>query len=371
MAGHSKFKNIMHRKGRADAARSKLFSKLSREITVAAKNGLPDPAMNPALRLAVNNAKAESLPKDVIDRAIKKSQMGDAADYSEIRYEGVGPGGVGIVVEVLTDNKNRAAANVRSYFTKLGGNMGATGSVAFNYDRVGQITYPAKVASEDAMMEAAIDAGADDVTSDMDEEGEGHTIYTAFESLNEVAAALEAKFGAAGNTKIAWRPKMQVPVTGEAVGTLMKLLDMLNDDDDVQAVYSNGQTQSVAQIEFDVHPVRRLVQRRPATVSALAAHARTDVPGIQVDADDRVDRVDERDGIGPGALGDRKANACACSGRDQDRLATQQAMGGDVIGSGFHAAISIHSTDFHDPQSACDLHRLLGRWRRPPESLPQ
>lgn len=239
MAGHSKFKNIMHRKGRADAARSKLFSKLSREITVAAKAGLPDPAMNPRLRLAVNNAKAESLPKDVIDRAIKKSQMGDAADYSEIRYEGVAAGGVGIIVEVLTDNKNRAAANVRSYFTKVGGNMGATGSVTFNFDRVGQISYPAKVASEDDMMEAAIEAGADDVTSDMGEEGEGHTVYTAFDGLNEVAAALEAKFGAASNTKIAWRPKMQVPVTGDSVATLMKLLDLLDEDDDVQAVYSN------------------------------------------------------------------------------------------------------------------------------------
>jgi len=140
---------------------------------------------------------------------------------------------------VLTDNRNRAAANVRSYFTKLGGNMGATGSVVFNYDHVGQITYPAKVASEDAMMEAAIEAGADDVTSDMDEEGEGHTVYTAFEDLNEVAAALEARFGPASNTKIAWRPKMQVPVTGDSVTTLMKLLDMLNDDDDVQNVYSN------------------------------------------------------------------------------------------------------------------------------------
>jgi len=239
MAGHSKFKNIMHRKGRADAARSKLFSKLSREITVAAKSGLPDPAMNPRLRLAVNNAKAESLPKDVIDRAIKKSQMGDAADYTEIRYEGVAAGGVGIIVEVMTDNKNRAAANVRSYFTKMGGNMGATGSVTFNFDRVGQISYPAKTASEDEMMEAAIEAGADDVTSDMDEEGEGHTIYTAFEDLNEVAAAMDAKFGAAANTKIAWRPKMQVPVTGDSVATLMKLLDMLDEDDDVQAVYSN------------------------------------------------------------------------------------------------------------------------------------
>lgn len=239
MAGHSKFKNIMHKKGRADAQRSKLFSKLSREITVAAKMGLPDPNMNPRLRLAVNNAKAESVPKDVIERAIKKSQMGDAADYSEIRYEGVGPGGVGIIVEALTDNKNRAAANVRSLFSKMGGNMGATGSVAFNFDRVGEITYPAKVASEDAMMEAAIEAGAQDVESDMDEEGSGHTVYTAFEDLNEVAGALEKVFGEAASTSIIWKPKTTTAVTGDAVATLMRLLDALNDDDDVQNVYSN------------------------------------------------------------------------------------------------------------------------------------
>jgi YebC/PmpR family DNA-binding regulatory protein len=239
MAGHSKFKNIMHRKGRADAARSKLFSKLSREITVAAKTGLPDPAMNPRLRLAVNNAKAESLPKDVIERAIKKSQMGDAADYAEIRYEGMGPGGVGVIVEVLTDNKNRAASNVRSLFSKHGGNLGATGSVTFNFDRLGQIEYPASKASEDDMMEAAIEAGAQDVESDMGEEG-GHTVYTAFEDLNEVSAALEAKFGEASSTKIVWKPKLLNEVTGDAVATLMKLLDGLDEDDDVQNVYSSA-----------------------------------------------------------------------------------------------------------------------------------
>lgn len=240
MAGHSKFKNIMHRKGRADAARSKLFSKLSREITVAAKAGLPDPAMNPRLRLAVNNAKAESLPKDVIERAIKKSQMGDAGDYFEIRYEGIGPGGTGVIVEVLTDNKNRAASNVRSLFTKYGGSLGATGSVTFNFDRLGQIEYPAAKASEDDMMEAAIEAGAQDVESDMDEEGSGHTVYTAFEDLNEVAQTLEAKFGEASSTKIVWKPKMLNPVAGDTVATLMKLLDALDEDDDVQNVYSNA-----------------------------------------------------------------------------------------------------------------------------------
>jgi YebC/PmpR family DNA-binding regulatory protein len=235
MAGHSKFKNIMHRKGRADSARSKLFSKLSREITVAAKAGLPDPNMNARLRLAVNNAKAESLPKDVIDRAIKKASGGDAEAYDEIRYEGFGPGGVGVIVEVLTDNRNRAAANVRSTFSKHGGNLGATGSVAFTWDRVGQIVYAPEAGSEDKVMEAAIEAGAEDVESDED----GHTIYTAFEDLSEVAAALEASLGAAKSTSIAWRPKSRVPLEGDAVATLMKLLDALDDEDDVQNVYSN------------------------------------------------------------------------------------------------------------------------------------
>jgi YebC/PmpR family DNA-binding regulatory protein len=235
MAGHSKFKNIMHRKGRADSARSKLFSKLSREITVAAKAGLPDPAMNARLRLAVNNAKAESLPKDVIDRAIKKASGGDAEAYDEIRYEGFGPGGVGVIVEVLTDNRNRTAANVRSTFSKYGGNLGATGSVAFTWDRVGQIVYGPQAGSEDKVMEAAIEAGAEDVESDED----GHTIYTAFADLSEVAAGLEAALGPAKSTAIAWRPKSRTPVEGDAVATLMKLLEMLEDDDDVQNVYSN------------------------------------------------------------------------------------------------------------------------------------
>ena len=235
MAGHSKFKNIMHRKGRADSARSKLFSKLSREITVAAKAGMPDPNMNARLRLAVNNAKAESLPKDVIDRAIKKASGGDAEAYDEIRYEGFGPGGVGIIVEVLTDNRNRTAANVRSTFSKYGGNLGATGSVAFTWDRVGQIVYGPQAGSEDKVMEAAIEAGAEDVESSE----EGHTIYTAFEDLSEVSAALEASLGAARSTTIAWRPKTRTPVEGDGVATLVKLLEMLDDDDDVQTVYSN------------------------------------------------------------------------------------------------------------------------------------
>jgi len=235
MAGHSKFKNIMHRKGRADAVRSKLFSKLSREITVAAKAGLPDPNMNARLRLAVANAKAESMPKDNIERAIKKGAGADGESYEEIRYEGFGPGGVGLIVEVLTDNRNRAAANVRSIFGKNGGAMGESNTVAFQFDRMGQITYAAKVGSEDKVMEAAIEAGADDVESDE----EGHTVWTAFEDLNEVAQALEATLGEAKSTRIVWRPKSLTPVTGDAVGTLMKLVDSLEDDDDVQNVYGN------------------------------------------------------------------------------------------------------------------------------------
>ena len=236
MAGHSKFKNIMHRKGRADSARSKLFSKLSREITVAAKMGLPDPAMNARLRLAVNNAKAESLPKDVIERAIKKAAGGEAESYDEIRYEGFGPGGVGVIVEALTDNRNRSASTVRSTFTKCGGNLGETGSVSFMWDRVGQIVYGPDAGSEDKVMEAAIEAGADDVESDED----GHIIYSAFESLSETAAALEAALGPAKSTALAWRPKALTPISGDAVATLMKLIETLEDDDDVQNVYSNA-----------------------------------------------------------------------------------------------------------------------------------
>ncbi len=235
MAGHSKFKNIMHRKGRADSVRSKLFSKLSREITVAAKTGMPDPAMNPRLRLAVNNAKAESMPKDNIERAIKKAIGGDADTYDEIRYEGFGPGGVGVIVEVLTDNRNRAAANVRSIFSKHGGNLGETGSVSFMWDRMGEIVYPAAIGSEDKVMEAAIEAGAEDVESDE----ETHTIFTAFDALNEVAQALETALGEAKSTKIIWKPKALTPVSGDAVATLMKMIDALEDDDDVQNVYGN------------------------------------------------------------------------------------------------------------------------------------
>ena len=244
MAGHSKFKNIMHKKGRADAARSKLFSKLSRDITVAAKSGLPDPAMNPRLRLAVNNAKAESLPKDVIQRAINKASSGDVDTMEEIRYEGRGPGGVGIIVEALTDNRNRAGSNIRAAFTKNGGALGEMNSVAFMWDRVGRIHYAAEAGTEDAVMEAAIEAGAQDVESDLVkpdiyEDAPGHTIWTAFEDLNDVAEAMSKVLGDPKSTAIVWKPQSNVPVTGETVGSLMKLLDALDAEDDVQNVYSN------------------------------------------------------------------------------------------------------------------------------------
>lgn len=235
MAGHSKFKNIQFRKGAQDKKRSKLFSKLSRDITLAAKTGSADPNSNARLRLAIQNARAESMPKDNIDRAIKKAAGADTDNFEEIRYEGFGPGGVGLIVEVLTDNRNRAAANVRSIFTKNGGNLGESGSVAFMFDRMGQITYPLAAGSEDAIMEAAIEAGAEDAETDE----ELHTIFTAFEDLGSVVEALEASLGPARSTGVIWRPKSQTPVAGDDVQTLMKLMDALDDDDDVQNVFAN------------------------------------------------------------------------------------------------------------------------------------
>src|SRR5690606_28957284 len=235
MAGHSHAKNIMHRKGRSDAIRSKVFSKRAREITVAAKMGQPDPAFNARLRLAVANARAQSMPKDNIDRANKKASGADSENYDEIRYEGYRPGGVAVIVEALTDNRNRTASNVRSYFSKNGGALGETGSVGFMFDRVGEITYPAGAGSEDQVMEAAIEAGAEDVESDED----GHYIYTSFEGMAEVAAALEAVLGEAESVKAIWKPQNATPIDAEKGATLMKLLNTLEEDDDVQNVYSN------------------------------------------------------------------------------------------------------------------------------------
>ncbi|WFR99970.1 YebC/PmpR family DNA-binding transcriptional regulator [Rhizobium tumorigenes] len=235
MAGHSQFKNIMHRKGRQDSVRSKMFSKLAREITVAAKAGLPDPTMNAALRLAIQNAKAQSMPKDNIDRAIKKASGSEGENYEQIRYEGYGPGGTAVIVEALTDNRNRTASNVRSTFTKAGGTLGETGSVSFSFDHVGEITYKLAVGDADKVMEAAIEAGADDVATDE----EGHTIICGFEALNEVSKALEATLGEAETVKIVWKAQNTVPVDEEKAVSVMKLIDSLEDDDDVQSVYSN------------------------------------------------------------------------------------------------------------------------------------
>lgn len=235
MAGHSQYANIMHRKGKQDAKRSKMFSKLSREITVAAKLGAPDPAFNPRLRLAILAAKAQSVPKDNIERAIKKATGGDSETYEEVRYEGFGPGGIGVIVEVLTDNRNRAASDVRSSFSKFGGNLGETGSVSFMFDRVGCVVYKAAAAPEDAMLEAAIDAGADDVQSTE----EAHEIYAAPDQLSATAAALEAKYGEAESVKLVWRPKNTIDIGGQSADTLMKLIDALDDLDDVQNVYAN------------------------------------------------------------------------------------------------------------------------------------
>jgi YebC/PmpR family DNA-binding regulatory protein len=235
MAGHSKFKNIMHRKGAQDKKRSAMFSKLSREITVAAKMGLPDPDANPRLRAAVIAARAQSMPKDNIQRAIDKASGGDAENYEELRYEGFGPGGVALIVEALTDNRNRTATNVRTAFSKNGGNLGASGSVSHGFDRMGLIAYPAAAGSADDMLEAAIEAGAEDVESDE----EGHEIWTAQESLHEVARAIEQRLGPAESTKLAWRPQTAVEVGGDDAGQLLKLIDTLEEDDDVQTVWGN------------------------------------------------------------------------------------------------------------------------------------
>ena len=235
MAGHSQFKNIMHKKGKQDAIRSKLFSKFAREITVAAKMGMPDPAMNPRLRLAVLAARQENMPKDNIERAIKKAVGGDAENYDEVRYEGYAPGGVAVIIEALTDNRNRTAGEVRSYFTKAGGALAETGAVSFMFDHVGSIEYPGSVGSEDAVMEAALEAGADDVISNDD----GHEVITTIENFTEAAKALEAKFGEPRKSKLVWKPQNTITVDDEAGEKILKLIGNLEDNDDVQNVYAN------------------------------------------------------------------------------------------------------------------------------------
>ncbi len=235
MAGHSKWANIQHRKGRQDKLRSKLFSKLAKEITVAAKMGDPDPDNNPRLRMAVKEAKSQSVPKDVIDRAIKKSVAGEGDNYEEIRYEGYGPGGVAVIVEAMTDNKNRTASSVRSLFTKTGGNLGETGSVGFMFDRKGEIVYPASAGDADTVMMAVLEAGADDVESSED----GHIIYCADTDLNAVSTALEAELGESETSKLIWMPNITTELDLEGMQKLMNLVDALEDDDDVQRVTTN------------------------------------------------------------------------------------------------------------------------------------
>ena len=235
MAGHSQFKNIMFRKGKQDKERSKLFAKLSREITVAAKLGMPDPAHNPRLRTAILAAKAESMPKDNIQRAIAKASGGDAENYDEVRYEGRGPGGVALIVETMTDNRNRTSADVRAAFSKYGGAMGETGSVSFLFDHVGFVSYAGAKGSEDAMLEAALDAGADECVSLAD----SHDFLTSIENFATVRDALEARLGAPASAAIVWRPQTMVAVADDAGETLMKLIEVLDDHDDVQNVYGN------------------------------------------------------------------------------------------------------------------------------------
>lgn len=235
MAGHSKWANIQHRKGRQDAARSKLFSKLSKEITVAAKMGDPDPDKNPRLRLAVKEAKGQSMPKDNIERAIKKAIGGEGDAYEEIRYEGYGPNGVAVIVETMTDNRNRTASSVRSTFSKNGGNLGETGSVSFMFERKGEITYPASVGDDDTVMDAAIEAGAEDVESGED----GHIIYTEAGDLSQVSNDLEAALGESDSTKLIWKPTTTTELDLESAQKLFKLIETLEDDDDVQKVTAN------------------------------------------------------------------------------------------------------------------------------------
>ena len=235
MAGHSQFKNIMHRKGRQDKARSKLFGKLAREITVSAKLGLPDPAFNPRLRAAILAARAENMPKDNIERAVKKSQGSESESYDEIRYEGYGPGGVAVIVEALTDNRNRTVGELRHMLSKNGGNLAETGAVSFMFNHVGVVEYDAKAASADQMLDAAIEAGAEDVISNDD----GHQVITAPDTLNDVAKALEAKFGEPAKSSMLWKPQNTIALDDEAGEKLLKLIESLDDSDDVQNVYAN------------------------------------------------------------------------------------------------------------------------------------
>ena len=240
MAGHSQFKNIMYRKGAQDKKRAKIFTKLIRELTTAARSGLPDPAANPRLRAAVLAARQANMPKDTVERAIKRGAGGEGGEaYEEVRYEGYGPGGVAVIVEALTDNRNRTASEVRAAFTKAGGALGETNSVSFQFEHVGEIVYPAGAASADDMLEAAIEAGASDVVSDAADGAGGHVVISAPEDFNSVRDALEARFGPAESAKLAWRPLNTTVIDEDTAASLFKLIETLEDSDDVQNVYAN------------------------------------------------------------------------------------------------------------------------------------
>ncbi|HLG49440.1 MAG TPA: YebC/PmpR family DNA-binding transcriptional regulator [Reyranella sp.] len=250
MAGHSQFKNIMHRKGRQDAAKAKIYTKLIREITTAARLGSADPAANPRLRAAVIAARDANMTRDTIDRAIKRGAGNEAdANYDEVRYEGYGPGGVAVIVEALTNNRNRTAGEVRSIFAKHGGNLGETNSVSFMFDRMGEFRYPLKAGSADEIMEKAIEAGAEDVVSGEGEEGV-HEIYSAQDSFNSVREALEKSLGQPSSAKLMWRPKTTTAVEGETAQTLVDLISALDDNDDVQNVYANFELSDDALAKF-------------------------------------------------------------------------------------------------------------------------
>ncbi|GLQ24059.1 putative transcriptional regulatory protein [Algimonas ampicilliniresistens] len=256
MAGHSKWANIQHRKGRQDKLRSKLFSKLAKDIAVAAKMGGPDPDMNPRLRLAINNAKGQSMPKDNIQRAVDKGAGGEGADYEELRYEGFGPGGIGFIIEASTDNTNRTAMEVRTAFSKNGGNLGETGSVAYMFDQIGKIEYPLDIADEDTVMEVAIEVGADDVEHDeasddqWDEYEPVHTIYTQRDDLGEVASNLEAKFGEAKSVNLVWKAQNDID-NPDLAAQVMRINDALEDLDDVSSVFHNFDMTEEAAAKLD------------------------------------------------------------------------------------------------------------------------
>ena len=236
MAGHSQFKNIMHRKGAQDARRARQFAKVIREITVAARSGLPEPASNPRLRAAISAAREVNMPKDTVDRAIKKATgAGGGDDYVEVRYEGYGPAGVAVIVEALTDNRNRTASDVRAAFSKYGGSLGETNSVSFMFQRLGVVTYPRSVSSEDEMLEAAIEAGADNVVSD----AEHHEVTCPMEEFFAVRDALETRFGEPQSARIEWRPETTVALDEDKARSVLKLIDVLEENDDVQSVYAN------------------------------------------------------------------------------------------------------------------------------------